>query len=945
MKFRAARLRHTDRINHNLLLWLLLLSIIIWTVSPIPSIFASPAQQTSASNERAQALLELLTPEERVGQLFLVTFTGTDVSQESLIYDLIVNHHIGGILLQAEKDNFVDAPQTLPEAVQLTRRLQTNEWSASQARQIEPVTNQEFTPSFIPLFIGISQEGDGYPYDQILSGLTPLPSQMALGATWQPDLAQKVGSILGKELSALGVNLLIGPSLDVLETPHPQSTGDLGVRTFGGDPFWVAKMSQAYISGVHLGSTERIAVVGKHFPGHGSSDRLPEEEVATVRKSLEQLKQIELAPFFAVTGNAPAPEATIDALLVSHIRYQGFQGNIRATTRPVSLDPQAFAQLMSLPTLSTWRESGGIIISDNLGSRAFRRFIDPGGLSFNARFAARDAFLTGNDLLFLGGDFIANEDPDYYTTVLRTLAFFTQKYREDPAFAQRVDISVLRILSLKFRLYNNIFTLSQVLPPQDGFISVGNEGQATFEVAQKAATLVSPSLAELAVTLPEPPGLNDRIVFISDTRTVRQCSLCQEQSILDNKALEQAVMRLYGPQAGGQVQKRNLKSYSYADLQAWLDNADPTLHFEIEVDLQQSNWVVFAMLNRNSADPTSQVLSRFLAEKPDLFRQKKLIAFAFNVPYLLDATEVSKLSAYFVLYSKAPPFVEVAARLLFSELPEITGDLPVSIPELGYDLISATAPDPSQLIQLYLDLPEISIPELTPSPEETVQPLFELQDLIPIHTGVILDHNGHPVPDDTPVEFTLTVGNEIITQVEKTRAGIARASFLIKSSGLVEIRAQSEPAKESVILAFDIPSVNGLETSATSTIPIVKTATPEPTSIIIQTPTGEAVPQIRDYPSLEDWFLAFLVSIVTGIMVYWFTISFSTMRWGIRSGLLTLIGSLLAYTYLAVRLPGTSLIIKTTGSWGVLVITLLGAGLGWSVGFGWQKYKKSPKAR
>ena len=175
----------------------------------------------------------------------------------------------------------------------MIRQLQTDEWSASQSLQIDPVSNQEFTPAFIPLFIGLSQNGDGPPYDQIINGLTSLPSQMAIGATWQTDLAQQIGKVLGQELSALGINLLFGPSLDVLETPHPQGTGDLGVRTFGGDPYWVGEMGRAYISGVHEGSENHMAVVAEHFPGHGSSDRLPEEEVATIRKSLEQLKGFE----------------------------------------------------------------------------------------------------------------------------------------------------------------------------------------------------------------------------------------------------------------------------------------------------------------------------------------------------------------------------------------------------------------------------------------------------------------------------------------------------------------------------------------------------------------------------------------------------------------------------------------------------------------------------
>ena len=71
----------------------------------------------------------------------------------------------------------------------------------------------------------------------------------------------------------------------------------------------------------------KLAVIAKNFPGRGGSDRLPDEEVATVRKSLEQLKLIELAPFFEVTDIADTTRNSIaDGLLLSHIRYQGFPG-------------------------------------------------------------------------------------------------------------------------------------------------------------------------------------------------------------------------------------------------------------------------------------------------------------------------------------------------------------------------------------------------------------------------------------------------------------------------------------------------------------------------------------------------------------------------------------------------------------------------------------------
>ena len=61
----------------------------------------------SDPSEKARLLLSQLTPEERVGQLFLVTFDGAAVSPDLPIYDLIHNHHVGGIILLAKKDNIL----------------------------------------------------------------------------------------------------------------------------------------------------------------------------------------------------------------------------------------------------------------------------------------------------------------------------------------------------------------------------------------------------------------------------------------------------------------------------------------------------------------------------------------------------------------------------------------------------------------------------------------------------------------------------------------------------------------------------------------------------------------------------------------------------------------------------------------------------------------------
>jgi beta-N-acetylhexosaminidase len=169
-----------------------------------------------------------------------------------------------------------------------------------------------------------------------------------------------------------------------------------------------------------------------------------EEEVATVRKLLEQLKQVELLPFFAVTSSTEANMVT-DGLLVSHIRYKGFQGNIRATTRPVSLDESALTTVIALPEFTTWRENGGLIVSDALGSPAVLDFYSQSGENFSPRLVARDAFLAGNDLLYLGNIISEDPDEDTYTATVGVLEYFAQQYRTDREFAQRVDDAVTNL--------------------------------------------------------------------------------------------------------------------------------------------------------------------------------------------------------------------------------------------------------------------------------------------------------------------------------------------------------------------------------------------------------------------------------------------------------------------------------------------------------------------
>jgi beta-N-acetylhexosaminidase len=997
------------------LIGLLLFWMGLWT-HPTPT-SASPAQTAAATlpsaayREEAQQLFESLNSAERVGQLFMVTFRGDTAPPESEIARLITDYHVGGVVLLAKNNNITgydDTGNVPGQVIDLNNSMQQLALEgrppvipSDRPEEIDGVAVPTATPSppgvSIPLLIATQHEGDGHPNTQIMHGLTEIPNNMAIGATWQPAYARLVGEIVGQELAALGINMLLGPSLDVLEKSAPGTPSNLAIRAFGGDPYWVGQMGRAYTAGVHLGSNGRLAVIAKHFPGNGGSDRLINEEVPTVRKSLEQLKQIELAPFFAVTGRAETAAEVVDGLLSTHIRYQGFQGNIRATTAPVSFDPQALNNLMQLPEFNQWRQDGGLLVSDSLGARAIVRFYDDTEQEFPHRRIAKDAFLAGNDLLFI--DEFALSGSSYemeLANIKDTIRWFEERYETDPTFQQRVDTAVLQILQLKLRLYDGDFSTGNVLTTAATLPNPNQNRPAMFDVAQAAVTLISPSQAELGERMASPPSSSDNIVIFTDVRSRQQCDTCPEEALIAVNALEERILALYGPNASGQVQPRQIRSYSFDDLAEFLATepiiwppleqpeqsppnetagvddqtpaddpavvegetaepsptpAEPTptptppAAFFVQQSLAEADWIIFAMLDKTSS---AQPLSQFLAERTDILRNSKSIVFAYHAPYYLDTTEISKLTAYFGIYSKADAFIDASVRALFQELP-LTGAPPVDVDGIGYNLFQQTQPDPQQVIELFITG---SDGERQAPPRE--QPLdVSIGDTLRLQTGVIRDRNGHPVPDGTIVQFIQRdriQGLVNIIEEAATRQGIAQLDYVLETRtgpGQFRITAVSGEATQSqevdifiegeALVAILTPEPTPTPTPTPTAVSPTSTPTPTPTA----SPTSPPLPVEAGPPPepginilLSDFWM--LLSLFMGLTATFAIGLFfartrsvplaqqlSWLLWGI-------VGGLLVYNYYALGLPGTAVLLDL-GSWAGLLTTLLGGLLGLSI--------------
>lgn len=559
------------------------------------------AQEGPAEIDAAvEQIFNTLTPKERVGQLFMVSFRGADLSPGSHIADLIQTYRVGGAIISAANKNFVNSSNTPVQVLELTnglQRLAQEQFPSTPTKpdaDVQPtltITSTEvFTASpqaapynTMPLFVAVSHEGDGFPYTEIRGGLTDVPSQMALGATWDTENAYRIGQIVGHELSTLGVNMLLGPSLDVLDNPRPDRDGSLGTRTFGGSPYWVGEMGLAYIRGVHLGSNYRVLTVAKHFPGFGSSDRKINQGVPTILKSLDDLRRKELAPFFKVTqlSNTDQGDSTgmTDGLMTAHIRYQGLQGGA-----PISLDARNLPAILALKEIAPWRESGGFVLSAPLGVPAALEGTSATRDSFPARRLAWDALWAGNDILLVA-DFAFDNNPDREAANIKNaIGFFQEKYDTDANFKAAVDKAVKRIIRAKVKVYGADLLNRQIEQPPDALERFKEVARSIDldKIAQAGVTPITPPTQEGFSLLTVPPQPNDKIVIFTDDRSIRDCPDCPTFDLIRTTALQEIILRLFGPDATGQIVPENITSLTFSQLKETLTNEGLDASSEVE---------------------------------------------------------------------------------------------------------------------------------------------------------------------------------------------------------------------------------------------------------------------------------------------------------------------------------------------------------------------------
>ncbi|MFW6135492.1 MAG: glycoside hydrolase family 3 protein [Chloroflexota bacterium] len=345
--------------------------------------------------ERVDALLSRMTLEQKVGQLFVVFFDGTEYAEplDRTIREL----NVGGIIL------FTPNVGSLEDMVTLVNRAQTT-------------ASQHGAP--VPLIVAVDHEGG--LVNRFGDGLTRFPSNMALAATRSLDLAGAEARVMAEELGALGINMNLAPVVDVNTNPDNPV---IGIRSFGSNPHRVAQFGTAVI---RTFQENGIIATAKHFPGHGDAAVDSHTALPVIPHHRTRLDAVELLPFRA------AIEADVAAIMTAHVAVLAVE--------PTPELPATLSGTILTDLLRDELRFDGLIATDSLGMGALER-------SGSVTDATGEAFRAGADLLMFGAD-AGHAPAEQYPPYEHLLTLV----RNGTVSQERLDASVRRILLVKGRM-------------------------------------------------------------------------------------------------------------------------------------------------------------------------------------------------------------------------------------------------------------------------------------------------------------------------------------------------------------------------------------------------------------------------------------------------------------------------------------------------------------
>lgn len=257
--------------------------------SPNPVEEEPSREEETPEVDEIQEILNKMTLEEKVGQLLLVGFEGTEANEKSKYY--IEDLAVGGLIF-------------------FTRNIQSKEQVNSMVKDFNELSK-------IPLLLGIDEEGG--LVSRLPGEYTKLPAAVKLGNKNDTNLGFEYGKLLGNRVKSLGLNLNFAPIMDIHSNP---SNPVIGNRAFGTDPDLVSKIGLSVAEGIR---SRNVIPSIKHFPGHGDTSTDSHIELPLIDKSLEELLDFELIPF------KKSIDEEIEMIMSAHILIPSIDSQYPAT--------------------------------------------------------------------------------------------------------------------------------------------------------------------------------------------------------------------------------------------------------------------------------------------------------------------------------------------------------------------------------------------------------------------------------------------------------------------------------------------------------------------------------------------------------------------------------------------------------------------------------------
>ena len=204
------------------------------------------------------------------------------------------------------------------------------------------------------------------------AGTTIFPDNLAVGTAGEEAFAQRQGVVEARELRRLGIDLNLGPVLDVLTERY---SPNIGIRSYGKDPSVVSRYGGARIKGMQRGG---LSACPKHFPGKGHSPLDAHLKLPTIDSGWDEMHAVHLPPFLDAIAEG------VDCVMTSHPVYPKLD--------PSGV-PATFSRLIVEDYLRGEVGFRGVIVSDDLEMGAVSETTTIGDATVRAAAAGHDLLL------------------------------------------------------------------------------------------------------------------------------------------------------------------------------------------------------------------------------------------------------------------------------------------------------------------------------------------------------------------------------------------------------------------------------------------------------------------------------------------------------------------------------------------------------------------------